>query len=62
MAADYVTTGQAGKRIGVTSQTIRTWIKAGLLTGYRVGPRNLKVNPAELDALVVRMYGQGDAA
>ncbi|MEV0295630.1 excisionase family DNA-binding protein [Nocardia sp. NPDC050710] len=55
---DHVTTGQAGKRVGVTAQTIRAWIHAGLLTGYRVGPRNFKVDPSELDTLVVELHGR----
>lgn len=36
---------------GVTGQTIRNWIRSGLLTGYRVGPRLLLVDEAELASL-----------
>ncbi|MFI7004270.1 DNA-binding protein [Nocardia sp. NPDC050175] len=57
-----LTTGQAGKRVGRTAQTIRTWIHGGLLRGYRVGPRNFMVDQDELDALVVQLHGTPEAA
>lgn len=31
--------------------TIRRWIEAGLLTGYRVGPHAIRVDLAEVHAL-----------
>lgn len=37
---------------GVSTVTIRRWIKAGRITGYRVGPKLLKVDLDELDASV----------
>ena len=38
-ALDLLTTGQAGELLGVTGQTIKNWVRAGRLTGYRVGGR-----------------------
>ncbi|RNM13295.1 helix-turn-helix domain-containing protein [Nocardioides pocheonensis] len=32
-------------------KTVRRYIAQGLLTGYRVGPRNLRVDLDEVDAL-----------
>lgn len=36
---DLVTPNEAGKLIGVTGKTIRNWIDAGKLAGFRVGGR-----------------------
>jgi excisionase family DNA binding protein len=43
VAADYA---------DVSTRTIRRYIADGRLTGYRVGPRLVKVDLADLDALV----------
>lgn len=42
-AADYV---------GVSSKTIRRMISRGELTGYRVGPRIIRVDLNQLDGLL----------
>lgn len=36
----------------VSDRTIRRYIAAGRLTGYRVGPRLVKIDLEEVDALV----------
>jgi len=33
-------------------KTIRNWIKAGLITGYRKGPRLLEVDLDEIDRII----------
>ena len=47
----YVSIDQASEHVGVTKRTIRRWIADGRLAGYRVGPRLLRVDRAELEAL-----------
>lgn len=47
----YVSIAQASEHVGVTERTIRRWIADGRLAGYRVGPRLLRVDHAELEAL-----------
>ena len=42
-AADYV---------GVSTKTIRRWISAGRVTGYRAGPRLIRVDLNEVDAML----------
>lgn len=43
---------EAAARAGVSPRTIRRYIAAGRLPGYRVGPRLIRVDVADLDALV----------
>ncbi|WP_280509084.1 excisionase family DNA-binding protein [Nocardia cyriacigeorgica] len=52
MAIRLISTTEAGRRADVHSRTIRNWIAEGRLTGYRVGPRLVKVDPNELDAMI----------
>jgi excisionase family DNA binding protein len=49
----------AAKRDGVSTKTIRRYIAAGLLTAYRVGPRLIRVDLAEVDALLHRIPTAG---
>ena len=48
-AADYA---------GVHVKTIRRWISAGRLTGYRLGPRLIKVDLDQLDAMLQPIGGR----
>ena len=47
-----VSIGQASEYADVSSKTIRRWIAAGRVPGYRMGPRLLKVDLNELDAML----------
>lgn len=47
----YVSLAQAADHVGVSERTIRRWIADGRLAGYRVGPRLVRVDRAELEAL-----------
>ncbi len=47
-----VNLASAGQYADVHPRTLRRWIASGLLTGYRVGPRLLKVDLNELDAMM----------
>jgi excisionase family DNA binding protein len=50
----------AAESADVSTKTIRRWISQGRITGYRVGPRLIKVDLTELEA-TFRPVG-GDAA
>lgn len=41
----------AAEYADVSTRSIRRWISAGLITGYRVGPRLVKVDLDDLDNL-----------
>lgn len=38
-------------QVGVCVKTLRRWISDGRLTGYRLGPRAIRIDQAELFAL-----------
>lgn len=48
----YESLNEAAERVGVSTRTLRRWIAAGRLTGYRVGPQLIRLDPAEVDALL----------
>lgn len=47
-----ISIAEAADYLGVSTKTIRRYIAAGRLTGYRTGPRLLRVDKTELDALL----------
>ena len=51
MPEKLVTIAAAAERLSVSELTVRRWIAAGKLTGYRVGPRLLRIDAAELDQI-----------
>jgi len=53
----------AAEYLGVADKTIRRYIAAGRLTGYRAGPRLIRVDLDEVDAVLLRRIptaGGGD--
>jgi excisionase family DNA binding protein len=55
----YLPLADAAEYAGVTTKTIRRWIAAGNLTGYRVGPRLIRVKASELDAMLLPIPAAG---
>ena len=60
----YVGLTEAANRLGVSTETIRRFIRAGRLTRYQLGDRIVRIDVAELDALTrpAPMNGGHDAA
>jgi excisionase family DNA binding protein len=52
--SDALTTGAAAKPLGVTSETVRRWVRNGYIEGYRVGPRNYLVPRSEVERLLAQ--------
>jgi len=48
---------EAAEHLGVNPRTIRRYIAAGRLTGYRVGPRLIKIDLDELESLLTPIRG-----
>ena len=55
---------EAAARLGVTRRTVYDWINQGVITGWRVGPKLIKVDADELEKLItpVAAARRGDAA
>jgi excisionase family DNA binding protein len=51
-AGQLITTAEAAARLGIHPRTLRDWISAGILHGYRVGPKNLRVDADEVTGLI----------
>lgn len=43
---------EAAERLGCTTATIRNYVVAGKLTGYRMGPRMRRIDLDEVEALI----------
>ncbi len=52
----------AAKTIGVSERTLRRMIAAGRVTGYRAGPRLIRIDLNELDAILRPIPTAGDGA
>lgn len=52
----------AAEQYGVSAKTLRRYISAGRVTGYRFGPRMLRVDIDELDALLRPLAAGGASA
>ena len=48
----YESLTDAAARTNVSVRTLRRWIAEGRLTAYRAGPRLLRVDPDDLDAMM----------
>lgn len=51
----FETLAEAADRTGLSVRTLRRRIAAGLLPAYRSGPRVLRVDPSDVDRLMVRV-------
>lgn len=54
-ATRYVSLEAVAEQLDVTVNTVRNWIKSGRLTGYRVGPRVVRVDAAQIEQLIQPM-------
>ena len=51
----FETLAQAAERTGLSIRTLRRRIATGALPAYRSGPRVLRVDPKDVDHLMVRV-------
>lgn len=50
----YLSTAEAAAYLGVSKNTLRSYITKGIVPAHRLGPRLLKFDPAELDRVIGR--------
>ena len=50
----YASLADAAAYVDVDERTIRRWIAAGLLTGYRLGQKTIRVDLNEVDEALCR--------
>lgn len=51
-AEEYLTVAEAAARLKVSGETVRTWLKRGLLDGRRVGLRAFRISSRSVEALL----------
>jgi len=59
---DLLALGEAAAYLDVSEKTMRRYIAAGRVTGYRAGPKLIRIDHCELDALLSPIPAGGDAA
>jgi excisionase family DNA binding protein len=59
----YETIQAAAERTGVSTRTVRRWMAQGLIMGYRMGPRLVRLDADEIDRRMKAIpTAGGDAA
>lgn len=58
----WLSPDEAATVLGVTTKTLRTRIAAGELPAYRFGPRLVRIDRADLDALGDRVPANAESA
>ena len=65
-ASPKITIAEAAQYLGITTKSVRRYIAAGQLTGYRVGSRLIRLDASQVEDLLRPMpnarTGRGDAA
>ena len=51
----FETLARAAERTGLSTRTLRRRIAAGQLVAYRNGPRVIRLDPDDVDSLMVRI-------
>lgn len=62
MTTTRITIAEAAERYGVSTRTIRRYIANGLLPAYRMGPRLVRIEEADLDRIEQRMPTTGESS
>jgi excisionase family DNA binding protein len=58
----YASVAAAAEHADVNSRTIRRWIADGLITGYRVGGKLVKVDLDEIDRNAIKVIPAAQAS
>ncbi|WP_256791994.1 helix-turn-helix domain-containing protein [Terrabacter sp. Ter38] len=52
---EFESLAEAAERTGLSTKTLRRRIASGVLAAYRSGPRVLRVDPDDVDRMMVRL-------
>jgi excisionase family DNA binding protein len=52
MEREYCTVAEAALILHVSSSTVWRWIDSGILPAFRLGPKNIRIRKADLEAVV----------
>jgi excisionase family DNA binding protein len=52
---EFESLAEAAERTGLSTKTLRRCIASGMLAAYRSGPRVLRVDPDDVDRMMVRL-------
>ncbi|GAA2469333.1 helix-turn-helix domain-containing protein [Terrabacter carboxydivorans] len=52
---EFESLAEAAERTGLSTKTLRRRIASGVLAAYRSGPRLLRVDPDDVDQMMVRI-------
>jgi len=58
MNRNYVSIEFVAEFYGVSQRTVRNWISDGVLNGYELGPRLIRLDYDEIENLPVRIHGE----
>ncbi|MEQ4518247.1 helix-turn-helix domain-containing protein [Pseudarthrobacter sp. B907] len=61
-ARRYATLSAGSAYTGFSTRTLRRYIAQGRLTGYRVGPRHIRIDLNEVDGMFSAIPSANDAA
>lgn len=62
MPKELVSISATARSVGVSERTVRRWISQGLIPGHRVGPKLIRVDPADVEAMLHRIPTADPAA
>lgn len=57
----YASLPAAAQSYDIPVRTLRDWISRGLLPGYRIGPRLLRIDLDDLEKMMRRIPAAGDS-
>ena len=62
LTPQFLTLAEAADRLNVCTRTVRRLIADGTLVGYRLGSHLIRLDPAQVDALLCPIPTAGTAA
>ncbi|MDQ1736590.1 MAG: hypothetical protein QOH56_2841 [Pseudonocardiales bacterium] len=59
--AELIPLREAGRLVGKSPETIGRWAKAGVIDGYKIGPRTILVRRAQIISMIQQPMVPGGA-